>query len=212
MPGDGARRCSAPSLVATLLPREPNIDLLQNLYSFENCFNLLLQFASLNKEKQATTELKSRLEKLVVDVRKVKLKEEEIERENKRNKESLEENKKWLSEQHKEGKTKWLIVPGGIVDLIGSFYSEERTINHFKYELVMITSELFKAADELIDGNYNKSNIIISELQFPHYPNFGLYKGWLLDSGESSQAFKLRMMTMSATKTDQIIFIDGDDK
>ena len=46
-PGDGAPRCSAPSLVATLLPREPNIDLLQDLYFFENYFNLLLQFGEL---------------------------------------------------------------------------------------------------------------------------------------------------------------------
>lgn len=164
----------------------------------------------LNKEKRAATELKSTLEKLVLDVGKVRLKEEEIERENKRNEESLEKNKKWLAEQHKEGKNKWLIVPRGIVDFIGSFYSEERTINHFKNDLVRIASALLEAVDALVVGNYNKLNRIISELQFPDYPHFGLYKGWLLDSGESSQAFKLRMMTRDIRETDQILFVDLD--
>ena len=186
-----------------------------------NCLECLrfvseeMYFYIINNEKESAAALKHFLEKLVSDAAKVKLKEEEIERENKRQKESLEENKKWLDEQHKKGKYKLLIMPRGVLDVVGSFYSEERTINHFKNELIRITSVLFKAIEGLLNGRNDESLILLSGIKFPAYIDFGLYTGWLLDAGESKESFRNRMMHRLMVQSDErkrIKFIDIDDE
>lgn len=202
--------------------RENNCDLSQQIIALcnpffsktndaINCLECLrfkieeMYFYILHNDKIRALRLKSVLEQLISDATTVCVKEDEIKKENARQKEAREKYKKWLEEQHREGKNKWLLPVGGG---IGSNYSEEIAIREFKNELIDIATDLLKSVKKLSAYTDNDAVASIVELEFPPYIDFGYYKGWLLESGESSQSFRWRMHQSQGKK--EILFVETD--
>lgn len=181
-----------------------------------NCLECLrftieeMYFYILNNDKTRALGLKGVLEKLISDATNVCVKEAEIEKENARERAFQEKAKKSLEEQHKAGKKKLFFPIGGI----GSFYSEERTIKRFKNELINIAADLLESVEKLFAGADNDTIDFVSNLKFPSFIDFGFYKGWLLESGESRRSFMLRMQFLAAQSRgrNEIMFIDIDEE
>lgn len=163
-----------------------------------------------NNDKSRVESLKNILEKLKTEASNINVKEKEIANEDALQKESLEKNRRWLEEQHAAGKNKWLIFPKGVLDIRGSNYSEERGIKRFKNELISIATFLIEILNNSTDIAVLGDFTTRTELKLPPFVDFGLYKGWLLDTGESRYSFRTRMLFLRAQSRDnqKIMFID----
>lgn len=181
-----------------------------------NCLECLrfaieeMYFYILYADKANALKLADTLDKLISDATNVCVKENEIEKENALQKESLEKDKKRLEEQHKQDKNKWLIIPKGVLDIRGSLYSEERAIKQFKNELIKTAAVLLETIKTHTDSADYETDVSAFNLNFPSFIDFGLYKGWLLDSGESKQSFMFKMHSLAAQSRNskEILFID----
>lgn len=181
-----------------------------------NCLECLrftieeMYFYILINDETKVLGLKGILEKLISDAKNVCVKEAEIERENARQKETREKYKKRLEEQHREGKNKWLLPIGGI----GSNYLEEIAIRQFKNDLIGIATDLLESVKKLFVSTDNDTVAFNSDLKFPTYIDFGYYKGWLLESGESRHSYRLRMQSwvLQSRNRNEIMFIDIDEE
>lgn len=181
-----------------------------------NCLECLrftieeMYFYILYNDKIRALRLKGALEQLISDATNVCVKEDEIKKEKVQQKEAREKYKKRLEEQHQEGKNKWLLPIGGI----GSIYLEEIAIRQFKNELIGIATDLLESVKKLFDSADNDTVDFVSDLKFPSYIDFGYYKGWLLESGESRHSYRLRMQswTMQSRNRNEIMFIDIDEE
>lgn len=181
-----------------------------------NCLECLrftieeMYFYILCNDKTNALKLADTLKKLISDATNVCVKEDEIKKENARQKESREKAKKRLEEQHEKGRNKWLLPIGGI----GSNYLEEIAIRQFKNELIDVATNLLEAVEKLLANTDNDAVDFTSDLKFPSFIDFGFYKGWLLESGESRQSFWLRMQSwaMQSQNRNEIMFIDIDEE
>lgn len=181
-----------------------------------NCLECLrftieeMYFYILINDETKVLGLKSILEQLISDATNVCVKEDEIKKEKVRQKETREKYKKRLEEQHREGKNKWLLPIGGI----GSNYLEEIAIRQFKNELIGIAIDLLESVKKLFVSTDNDTVAFNSDLKFPSYIDFGYYKGWLLESGESRHSYRLRMQSwaLQSRNRNEIMFIDIDEE
>ena len=87
-------------------------------------------------------------------------------------------------------------------------------IEVFKNKLINIATDLLESVKKLLDSTDNDTDVFISDLEFPSYIDFGYYKGWLLESGESRHSHRLRMQSwaLQSRNRNEIMFIDIDEE
>ena len=88
-------------------------------------------------------------------------------------------------------------------------FSDSASTSLFKNELINIATDLLKSVKKLSACTDNDAVASIVELEFPPYIDFGYYKGWLLESGESSQSFRWRMHQSQGKK--EILFVETEE-